>query len=270
VKGGGDLGGEVALVTGALGRLGPVWVEGLLDAGARVVGLDLAEAKIPDAFARLLDRDVDERLRLVRADVTDRESLTHARTECGQHGWSPSVLLNNAGIDQPPTVLPRSARVEDIPTELFRDVFEVNVLGAFHCIQAFGPAMVAAQRGSIINIGSLYAAVAPDQRLYDHLPSDPPFLKPPAYGASKAAVVNLTMYFAALWGPYGVRVNALSPGGVVGGQDEEFKRKYAARVPLGRMAEPADLAGPLVFLTSEAARYVTGINLKVDGGFTVW
>ena len=87
---------------------------------------------------------------------------------------------------------------------------------------------------------------------------------------SKAAVVNLTKYFAALWGPSGVRVNALSPGGVAGGQDEAFTRKYVARVPLGRMAEPADLAGPLIFLASEAARYVTGINLKVDGGFTVW
>jgi NAD(P)-dependent dehydrogenase (short-subunit alcohol dehydrogenase family) len=269
VTGGGDLAGEVVLVTGALGRLGPIWIEGLLGAGARVVGLDLAEAKIPDAFARTLDRHGQERLRLVRADVTDRESLAQAREECSR-GWSATVLLNNAGIDQPPTVLPRSHRVEDIPAELFRGVFDVNVLGAFHAIQVFGPDMVAARHGSIINIGSLYATVAPDQRLYDHLPSDPPFLKPPAYGASKAAVVNLTMYFAALWGPYGVRVNALSPGGVAGGQDEEFTRKYAARVPLGRMAEPADLAGPLVFLASRASRYVTGINLKVDGGFTVW
>jgi NAD(P)-dependent dehydrogenase (short-subunit alcohol dehydrogenase family) len=266
----GDLAGEVALVTGALGRLGPIWIEGLLDAGARVVGLDLPGAKIPDAFARLLDRHGEGRVRLLRADVTARESLADAREECRRAGWCPSVLLNNAGIDQPPALLPRNHRVEDIPAELFRDIFDVNVLGCFQVIQSFGPDMVAARRGSIINVGSLYATVAPDQRLYDHLPSDPPFLKPPAYGASKAAVVNLTRYFAALWGPYGVRVNALSPGGVAGGQDPEFTRKYAARVPLGRMAEPADLAGPLVFLASEAARYVTGIDLKVDGGFTVW
>ena len=85
-----------------------------------------------------------------------------------------------------------------------------------------------------------------------------------------AAVVSLTKYFATLWAPHGVRVNALSPGGVVADQDDEFQRKYAARVPMGRMAEPADLVGPLVFLVSEAARYVTGINLTVDGGFTAW
>lgn len=265
-----DLGGETALVTGALGRLGPVWMEALLEAGARVVGLDLAEAKIPDAVARLADRHGEARLRLLRADVTDRESLEHVRETCRAQDWAPTVLLNNAGIDQPPAVLPRSYRVEDIPTALFAGVLEVNVVGTFHAIQAFGRDMVEAGHGSIINIASLYSLVAPDPRLYDHLPGEPPFLKPPAYGASKAAVVNLTKYFAALWGPHGVRVNALSPGGVAGGQDETFTAKYAARVPMRRMAEPADLAGPLVFLASDAARYVTGINLVVDGGFTAW
>jgi NAD(P)-dependent dehydrogenase (short-subunit alcohol dehydrogenase family) len=128
--------------------------------------------------------------------------------------------------------------------------------------------MVAAGHGSIVNIGSLYASIAPEPRFYDHLPGDPPFLKPAAYGASKAAVLNLTRYFARLWGPHGVRVNAISPGGVEGGQDEQFLAKYTARVPLGRLAQEADLGGPLVFLASDASRYVTGHHLQVDGGFT--
>ena len=104
--------------------------------------------------------------------------------------------------------------------------------------------------GSIVNIGSLYASVSPDQRFYDHLPATPPFLKSPAYGASKAGVVNMTKYFSTLWGARGVRVNTLSPGGVLGGQDEQFKRKYARACPLGRMAQADDLKGPLVFLAS--------------------
>ena len=124
--------------------------------------------------------------------------------------------------------------------------------------------MCRAGRGSIVNIGSLYASVAPIPAFYDHI--EPPFTKPAAYGASKAAVVNLTRYFARLWGPYGVRVNTLSPGGVRAGQDDEFVRKYSERVPLGRMAETSDLVGPLLFLVSPAADYVNGQILIVDGG----
>ena len=147
---------------------------------------------------------------------------------------------------------------------------EVNLLGTFQVTQVFGSRMAARGEGSIINIGSLYASVSPDQRFYEHLPGQPPFLKSPAYGASKAAVVNMTKYFATLWATRGVRVNALSPGGVLGGQDDQFKAKYAARVPLGRMAEASDLKGPLVFLASRASSYVTGHELCVDGGFTAW
>jgi NAD(P)-dependent dehydrogenase (short-subunit alcohol dehydrogenase family) len=150
------------------------------------------------------------------------------------------------------------------------EIFEVNATGLFVVTQVFGSEMVKAGRGSIINIGSLYASVSPDARFYEHLQSDPPFLKPPAYGASKAAVVNLTKYLATHWAPHGVRVNTLSPGGVLGGQDEDFKRKFCDRVPLGRMASTDDLRGPLLFLASRASSYVTGIELVVDGGFTAW
>src|SRR4029453_1611485 len=102
----------------------------------------------------------------------------------------------------------------------------VNLVGTFQVTQVFGTRMAARGSGSIVNIGSLYASVSPDQRLYDHLSGELPFLKSPAYGASKAAVVNLTKYFSTLWGPRGVRVNTLSPGGVLGAQDETFKAKY--------------------------------------------
>ena len=156
--------------------------------------------------------------------------------------------------------------VQEIESEDFRRTLDVNLVGTFHAIQVFGAAMADAGRGSIVTIGSIYASQAPDPKLYDHMPVDPPFLKPPAYGASKAGVLNLSRYFARLWGPRGVRVNALSPGGVRGDQDAEFVRKYVDRVPLGRLAEADDLGGPLIFLASDASRYVTGQELRVDGG----
>ncbi len=243
--------GQLAIVTGALGNLGPVWTEALARVGARVVGIDVRDATLDDGELEV-------------ADVTDRAALDAI---ADRHG-PPAILVNNAGIDQPPAVAASTAQIEDVATEDFRTTLDVNLVGTFTATQAFGRLMAEAGRGSIVNIGSLYASIAPDPGLYDHIDSDPPFLKPPAYGASKAGVVNLTRYFARLWGPRGVRVNALSPGGVRGAQDEEFVRKYCARVPMGRMADAADLAGPLLFLATDASRYLTGHELRVDGGFT--
>jgi NAD(P)-dependent dehydrogenase (short-subunit alcohol dehydrogenase family) len=264
------LDGRIAVVTGALGNLGPVWAEGLLEAGATVVGIDLPAAAVNAAFARLQTTYGDSRLTLLGASVTDRDALIAARERILSTFGAPDVLVNNAGIDQPPTSTGCSYRLDEIPLEANRRIFDVNTLGLFQAAQIFGAEMAKAGRGSIINIGSLYASVAPDPRFYDHIRSDPPFLKPPAYGASKAAVVNLTKYLATVWGPHGVRVNTLSPGGVLGGQDEEFKRKFCDRVPLGRMAVYGDLIGPLQFLASDASAYVTGAELCVDGGFTAW
>ena len=262
------LSGRVSVVTGALGRLGPVWCEALLDAGATVVGLDLAGARVSPAFSNLQAKS-GKRLVLLRADVRDREALVSARSRCETEVGAVDVLVNNAGIDQPPGPA-TTYLLDEIPPEVFSQVLEVNVTGAFLAGQVFGAGMAERGRGSIINIGSLYASVSPDARFYDHLPADPPFLKPPAYGASKAALVNLTRYLATHWGPRGVRVNALSPGGVEGGQDDQFKRKFTSRVPLGRMAAARDLGGPLIFLASDASSYVTGIELRVDGGYTAW
>jgi NAD(P)-dependent dehydrogenase (short-subunit alcohol dehydrogenase family) len=247
-----DLSGRLALVTGASGKLGPVWIAALAGAGARVVGVDVRHGEIDGAES------------VEVADVTDREALVELRERVG----APDVLVNNAGIDQPPTGDAGGVAIEDVPFDDFRRVLEVNLAGTFLVTQVFGSAMRDAGRGSIVNIGSLYATIAPDPRMYDHLDLEPPFLKPPAYGASKAGVLGLTRYFARLWGPAGVRVNALSPGGVIGGQDPEFLRKFTARTALGRLAEGTDLAGPLLFLASDESRYVTGQELRVDGGFT--
>ena len=261
---------EVAVVTGALGKLGPIWIETLLEAGAKVLALDHPDAQISQDFKNLQSRFDEQHLQLAFADVRDRQALEIVRQKCLDSFGVPSILVNNAGIDQPPGQPDKGCCLEEIPFELNREVFEVNALGLFLVTQVIGGQMAKAGRGSIINIGSLYASVSPDSRFYDHIECDPPFLKPPAYGASKAAVVNMTRYLATLWASCGVRVNALSPGGVSGDQDPEFRRKFCERVPLGRMAEDSDLRGPLLFLASPASSYVTGIELIVDGGFTAW
>jgi NAD(P)-dependent dehydrogenase (short-subunit alcohol dehydrogenase family) len=265
-----SLEGDIAVVTGAFGKLGPIWIDTLLEAGAVVLALDHSDAPVSDSFKQLQARFDDRRLQLAYADVKIRQDVEAASQKCIDTFGVPSILVNNAGIDQPPGQLDKSCCLEEIPFEINREVFEVNALGLFLVTQVFGAQMVKSGRGSVINIGSLYASVSPDSRFYDHIKCDPPFLKPPAYGASKAAVVNMTRYLATLWASCGVRVNALSPGGVAGDQDPEFKHKFCERVPLGRMAEASDLRGPLLFLASSASSYVTGIELVVDGGFTAW
>ena len=261
------LDGETALVTGVLGLLGPVWSRGLLEAGAVIVGLDLPKAPISDDFL-LLKKEFGERLVLLRADILKRKTLERALAVCRKKYGIPTILVNNAGIDQPPVAVKSGYYFADIPFEVGEKILEVNVLGAFCAIQVFGSEMVKMKKGSIINIASHYGLVSPDPGFYTHIKTDPPFLKPPMYGPSKAALMQLTRYMAVLWGKYNVRVNSISPGGVFNNQDRRFLRKYNARVPLGRMATNQDLVGPLVFLASGASSYITGSNIVVDGGFT--
>ena len=263
------LDGQTAVVTGACGKLGPVWAEALLHAGASVAALELSGAPESAAYRSVADQAGD-RLRRFDCDVTSRASIEQAVQALVRQLGEPTILVNNAGVDQPPDSGGNRSRIEDWPADQFRRMVEVNLLGTFQLTQVIGGRMAARGAGSVVNIGSLYASVSPDQRFYDHLSGPLPFLKSPAYGASKAAVVNMTAYFATLWGSQGVRVNTLSPGGVLAGQDEQFKAKYCARVPLGRMAQADDLRGPLVFLASSASSYVTGHELRVDGGFTAW
>jgi len=260
---------QVAVVTGACGKLGPVWAEALLDAGARVAALELPGANPSPAFTALAGAPTD-RLQRFDCDITMRASIESAVDAVVARLGVPAVLVNNAGVDQPPDSAASRSSIEQLPIEQFRRMVEVNLLGTFQMTQIVGGRMAGERRGSIVNIGSLYASVSPDQRFYDHLAGELPFLKSPAYGASKAAVVNMSKYFATLWGAHGVRVNTLSPGGVLAGQDDQFKGKYAARVPLGRMAQQDEMSGALIYLLADASSYVTGHNLVVDGGLTAW
>jgi NAD(P)-dependent dehydrogenase (short-subunit alcohol dehydrogenase family) len=250
----------VVVVTGASGRLGRFWCDLLVENGARVVGLDVRTAD--GSFAG------HDRLLFRRADVTKLGELQETLDHLESVGMAPDVLVNNAGIDQPPDAKAETWRLSEYPPWLSAQILEVNALGALLATQVFGAAMCRKGGGAIVNIGSMYGRVAPDNRLYDHLGLDPPLIKPPAYGMSKAAISALTRYTAVHWGKYGVRANALLPGGVVADQDEEFVRKLSEKVPLGRMARLEELAGPMLFLVSEASSYMTGAELIVDGGLT--
>jgi NAD(P)-dependent dehydrogenase (short-subunit alcohol dehydrogenase family) len=265
--GGFDLTGRVAIVTGALGLLGREHCRALARAGAHVVATDLDEAAL-GAFARELEAELGCKALGVAADVVVGDSLDRLGRVVLERFDRIDVLVNNAAIDD--KFASTGARFEDYPIEHFRHMLDVNVTGVFACCQKLGNMMAARGTGSIINVASTYGVVAPNQDLYRLPDGSQSFFKSAAYPTSKGAVLQLTRFLAAYWGDRGVRVNALSPGGVENGQADHFRARYAERTPLRRMAEASDYAGALVFLASDASSYMTGANLIVDGGFTIW
>jgi NAD(P)-dependent dehydrogenase (short-subunit alcohol dehydrogenase family) len=264
-----DLGGKVALVTGALGLLGKEHCLALASHGAQVVACDLDGERCA-GFARELPGGLALGLGL---DITDPGSLQRVRdavlSRCGRL----DVLVNNAAIDdkfESPAAAAEQSRFESYPLELWKRSLEVNVTGTFLACQILGTPMAERGAGSIVNVASTYGLVAPDQSLYRRPDGTQRFFKSPAYPAGKGAVLQLTRFLAAYWGHRGVRVNALCPGGVENGQDPHFQESYTKRTPLGRMARPDDYRGALVFLASDSSSYMTGASLVVDGGWTAW
>ena len=263
-----DLRGKTAIVTGSLGLLGREHCRALSRAGARVVVTDLNE----DGCASLA-ADLENQAIAFAADITDKGSLSRLRDrvldECGQI----DVLINNAAINdkfEDPEAAAEQSRFENYPLELWQRSLDVNVTGMFLSCQVLGTPMAERGSGSIVNVASTYGLVAPDQSLYRKPDGSQPFFKSPAYPTTKGAVLQLTRYLAAYWGPRQVRVNALCPGGVEAGQDPYFVDAYSRKTPLGRMARKDDYHGAIVFLASDAACYTSGATLVVDGGFTAW
>ena len=261
-----DVTGRVVVVTGALGQLGRHFTRILAERGARVAALDV-QADAGNAYAA-----VGGEVFYVRADVTDKASLKAALAAVTEHWETPFALINNAGLDATPGAPSgQNPRFEDFDESSWDAVLDVNLKGVFLCSQIFGGAMAAAGRGSIVNIGSIYGIISPDQRIYQYRRDrGETFFKPIAYAASKSGILNVTRYLATYWASANVRVNTLTFAGVFNNQDAEFLKEYTARVPLGRMATPDDYAGAIVFLCADASAYVTGANWVIDGGFTAW
>ncbi len=256
-----DLSGRVAVVTGGLGQLGQVYTDGLAARGMRVGVFDVAA-----------EPGGDDDVRRYAVDVTDRASIEAATAEVVAEWGVPHLLVNNAALDSPPDAPPEEVGpFETYPEASFDEVMDVNVKGAVLCCQVVGAAMAEAGRGSIVNVSSVYGLLSPQQDLYEFRRSQgETFFKPVAYSVSKSAVLNLTRYLATYWARAGVRVNTLTLGGIFDDQPQEFLDAYGSRVPLGRMAEAGEALGAVVFLASDAASYVTGANLVVDGGWSAW
>lgn len=244
-----DLTGKVILLTGGSGFLGQHFAAGLRHAGATVVTGDIAG-----------DHDV-------KLDVTDKNSITHAFAAILKQHGTVDVVINNAALDPKfdAEAHPNAKLFPDYPEALLDSSLKVNLKGYVLVAQEAVKHMLTLNRGHIINISSIYGLVGPDQRLY---PAGTE--KPVDYAITKGGVRQLTKWLATTYGGKGLRANTYTLGGVFKGHDETFQKHYGDRTPLGRMARPGEVAGPLVFLCSDAASYLTGSELVADGGWTAW
>jgi NAD(P)-dependent dehydrogenase (short-subunit alcohol dehydrogenase family) len=250
-----DLTGCVAVVTGGHGLYGEPISEALAEAGAHVVIAARSVAACEEQAGKLRERGLAASS--ATYDQADEQSILSLRDELvNQHG-AVQILVNNS--------VRRSMRTFHDPLENWRESMEVNSTGLFAISRAFLEPMMLAGAGSIINVGSIQGVVAPDFGNY----AGTSMTTPPDYHFNKHGMVGLTKYLAAWGGPHGVRVNALSPGGLqTPDHQEPFLSQYCRRVFLRRMAQHDDIKGAVVYLASQASAYVTGQNLVLDGGYS--
>lgn len=258
--------GQVVVITGGAGQLGSRYADAFARRGAKVAILDMRSSPLSDE----LESVYPDTVRFFACDVTSKASLVAALDPIEKALGHPRVLLNNAAIDSPPSASPEeNGPFETYPEASWDRVLDVNLKGVFLACQVFGSAISAAGGGSIINVASIYGTVAPDQSLYQYRRDrGEVFYKPVAYSASKSGIYNLTRYLAVYWARQHVRVNSLTIAGVYVGQEQAFLDAYTARIPIGRMAEPGEYDGAVLFLASPASCYMTGADLVVDGGWT--
>ncbi len=260
-----SLAGRAIVVTGGGGILGSRMVGALVAAGAKIAVVERELDKAIAACAGL--EGLPGEVAPFAADIRETASVEAAAVQIEARFGVVHGLVNNAAAKSANFFEP----FETFPVEDWKEVMDVNLTGAFICAQVFGRGMAERGHGAIVNTLSVYGVVAPDQRIYEGSMYEGRTINTPAiYSASKAGLWGLTKYLSSYWGHRNVRVNAITPGGVFSGQNDEFVGRYSARVPLGRMADKDEMSGALVFLLSDAASYVTGQNVVVDGGLTVW
>lgn len=269
------LSGKWALITGGAGLLGKEHALALLEVGANVVLWDINEENLIKVTNEL-NRDFSEQsVSMSVVDISKEDEVIDHCNKLDSQGITISILINNAAInpkyssENNETVF---SRVENLSLDDWNYQVSVGLTGAFICSKYFGAKMAANKSGVILNISSDLSVVAPDQRLYklSGVMDNSQPVKPITYSVIKSGLVGMTKYLATYWSANGVRVNALSPGGVYEDQPDEFVKKISNLIPLGRMAKSNEYRSAVQFLCSDASSYMTGQNIVIDGGRSVW
>ncbi|MEP6692850.1 MAG: SDR family oxidoreductase [Gemmatimonadaceae bacterium] len=268
-----DLSRRVFIITGGGGLLGHRHAAAIAGFGGVPVLVDLWLDGAERAAQAQRDATGVDAIAL-RCDITraaDVESMLHDVLErFGRVDGLINNAANNPKVEDPSAT--SFSRVESFPLGQWADDIAVGLTGAFLCSRVVGGELARRGSGVIVNISSEYGMLAPDQRLYrkEGVADDQQAVKPISYTVVKSGLIGMTKYLATYWADRGVRVNALTVGGVENGQPDEFLQRASRLIPLGRMAKPDEYIGAIVFLCSDASSFMTGANLVVDGGKSVW
>ena len=270
-----SLEGKVIVIFGGNGHLGRQFCKAILDSGGKLYSCDTNINETDEI--KQLKKEYPQQFNLIKVDATKTKELEIIYREIVTEEKKVDVLINATTMKSDDFYLPFE--------EVSLDSWNIGILGnltiPFLTIQTFIPIMKANKRGSIINISSHYGIVGNDQRIYESSNLHEVYIKDSpdikqiyshgVYNAAKGGVNNFTRYLAAYYGACNIRVNTLSPGGICNeNENEVFLEKYSEKVPLGRKANIDEMNGALIFLASDASSYVTGHNLVVDGGYTIW
>lgn len=247
---------KIAVVTGGVGLIGKPVSIGLAQAGAKVYAADI------DKKAGVKLENQDKNLKWIELDITDIKSINACIKKIVEKDKKIDIWVNCAY----PRTSDWSDKFEDIKYESWKKNVDMHLNGYFLCCQQIAKQMEKQKSGSIINLISIYGVVGPDFSIYGNTGKT----MPAAYSAIKGGINAFTKYLSTYLAKYGIRVNAICPGGIYDKQPKDFVKKYEEKTPMGRMGKPEDIAGPVIFLASDAASYITGHVLMVDGGWTAW
>lgn len=271
-----DLTDKTALITGGAGLLGISHAKALLTSGAKVILADIDQSSLEKNKVSLGKETNLKNIQTIVLDVTHEESIVKILDDLVSSEKRIDILINNAAINPTSSSISegkRSTRLENFSIDRWNQELSVGLTGAYLCSKVFGTAMASDGLGGVIlNISSDLSIIAPNQNLYRQadLSEDMQAVKPVTYSVIKTGLIGLTRYLATYWANKGIRCNALSPGGVYTGQDEEFVNRLQALIPIGRMANVDEYQGAIQFLCSDASKYMNGQNIVMDGGRSIW
>ncbi len=265
-----DLKKKNVLITGAAGLLGEQHAKAILEINGSVILTDIKNSKLLTLKEKLTKNYQQKNIYTLKMDISSEKSIEKALKNLKKKKIIVDILINNAALNPQPNKNFYQYKLENFDLYDWNSEIKVGLTGYFLCIKYFGSDMAKRNRGVILNISSDLSVISPDQRIYKKKGNKNQYYKPVTYSVIKTGISGLTRYVSTYWASNNIRCNSLSPGGIFNKQNEEFVKKIKKLIPLNRLANNSEYKEAIQFLCSDASSYMTGQNIIIDGGRSVW